>query len=447
MNNKEATLALGTRPIGRLLLSYAMPAVIAMTAVSLYNMVDSVFIGHGVGTMAISGLAITFPFMNLSAAFGAAIGIGSSTLLSLKLGQKDYETAQKILGSAVILTLIIGTCFGLLSLIFIKPILCFFGASAGTLPYGVKYMSVILLGAGVSHLYFALNALLRAIGKPKLAMISTFLTVVLNTILDPIFIWPLHMGIRGAAYATVLSQLLALCWQLYLFSNKKSIVYFSKNIFKIFPEIIKRIIGIGISPFIINSCACIVVILINNGLVKYGGDLAVGAYGIANRVAFLFIMVVFGINQGMQPIAGYNYGAQNMGRVTQVLKYAILAAIVVMSIGFIIAHLFANQCVSMFTSDSQLMSVAERAIRILMTMFPLVGIQIVITNFFQSIGKAKISIFLSLSRQLLFLIPLLIILPYFLAVDGIWYSLPISDTVASCIAIGMLCYYYKKNNS
>ena len=310
MDNKQATLELGTKPVGKLLMQYALPAIIAMTAASLYNMIDSIFIGQGVGPLAISGLAITFPLMNLSAAFGAAVGIGSSTCISVKLGQKDYRKAELIFGNSIVLNIIVGVAFGIISLMFLDPILYFFGASENTIPYAREYMLVVLAGNVFSQTFFGMNAILRAVGKPRHAMFATMSSVVLNTVLAPIFIWPLKMGIQGAALATVISQVTALAWQLWLFSKSSEIVHFKKGIYKLRSNILKNIIGIGMSPFAMNVCACIVVIFINTSLYKYGGDMAVGAYGIANKVAFVFIMITMGLNQGMLPIAGYNYGAQ-----------------------------------------------------------------------------------------------------------------------------------------
>ena len=326
MDNKSATLELGTKPVGSLLMQYAIPAIVAMVASSLYNMVDSIFIGQGVGPMAISGLAITFPFMNLSGAIGACIGVGASTYLSVKLGQKDYSMAQRILGNSVILKIITGIIFGAICLLFLDPILRFFGASDNTLPYAHEYMVVILLGNVFTHLYFGMNALLRAASKPKQAMYATIFTVVLNTALDPIFIYTLNMGIRGAALATILSQITALCWQIKQFSNPHELLHFKRGIYKLDWSIIKNILAIGVSPLAMNTCSCIIVIFINTALVKYGGDMAVGAYGIANRIGFLFFMIVMGINQGMQPIAGYNYGAMHFDRMLKVLKLSMISA-------------------------------------------------------------------------------------------------------------------------
>ena len=443
-DNKKAALELGTKPVGKLLMQYAIPAIIAMTASSLYNMVDSIFIGQGVGPLAISGLAITFPLMNLSAAFGAAVGVGASTFISVKLGQKDYDTAKHIFGNTMTLNLITGLGVGLVCLLFLDPILRFFWASDQTIPYARDYMVIILLGNVITHMYFGLNAVLRAAGKPKHAMSATIFTVVLNTLLDPLFIYTFGLGIKGAAYATVLAQSLALIWQLYIFSRPKELLHFKRGTFRLQSSIIRNIIAIGLSPFSMNVCACIVVILINNSMVHYGSDLAVGAYGIANKVAFIFVMINMGVNQGMQPIAGYNYGAMRYDRLMKVVKYSIIAATAIMTTGFIIAMTIPGPCARLFTTDPTLIDLSAKGIRYIMVAFPVVGYQMVISNFFQSIGKAKISIVLSLSRQLLILLPLLLVLPTMFGINGVWVSMPVSDTLSAFMAAWIMIVHMRK---
>ena len=443
-SNNQKTLELGTRPVGRLLVEYALPAIIAMTASSLYNMVDSIFIGQGVGALAISGLAVTFPFMNLSAAFGAAVGVGASSYISVKLGQKDYAKALRVFGNTVTLNVIIGILFSTISLLLLDPILYFFGASDQTISYAREYMIIILLGNVITHLYFGMNAVLRSASKPRAAMFIIIFTVVLNTLLDPLFIYTFDLGIAGAAYATILAQLLAFLWQLKLFSDKREILHLQRGIYKPSLRIIRNILAIGMSPFFMNACACIIVIFINRNLLTYGGDLAVGAYGIANRVAFIFVMVTMGVNQGMQPIAGYNYGAQKFDRLLRVLKLAMISATCVTTSGFLVAEFCPRLCVSLFTDDAQLTSLSINGLRILMAAMPIVGYQMVITNFFQSIGMAKISIVLSLLRQLLLLLPLLILLPPYFGIDGVWMSMPVSDTLSALLAFVVMSRYMKK---
>ena len=329
MAQKGNAAELGTENIRKLLVQYAVPAIIAMTASSLYNMVDSIFIGHGVGPLAISGLAITFPLMNLAAAFGSLVGVGASTLISVKLGQKDYLTAQQILGNVVSLNVIIGVIFTVITLLFLDPILYFFGASEATIPYARDYMITILLGNVVTHMYLGLNSVLRSAGHPQKAMIATILTVVINTILDPLFIYTFDMGIRGAAVATILAQIISLCWLIRIFCNKEELLHFQKGIYRLKGVLVENIIGIGMAPFLMNMASCFIVILINKGLKLYDGDLAIGAFGIVNRIVYLFVMIVMGLNQGMQPIAGYNFGAQQYHRVNRVMQLTVIAATIV----------------------------------------------------------------------------------------------------------------------
>lgn len=446
MDNKQATLDLGTKPVGSLLLQYATPAIIAMTAASLYNIIDRMFIGQNVGPLAISGLAVTFPFMMLTSAFGAAVGVGSSTAISVKLGQKDYATANNILGNTLILNLIVGLLVGLIGLAFIDPILRFFGGSDQTLPYGRQFMQIILLGNVFSHTYFGMNAVLRAIGKPRQAMMATIFTVCMNIFLDVIFIIVLGWGIRGAAFATVISQVMALCWQMHLFNKQDELLHLQRGIYRLKKEIVRNIIAVGISPFMMNACACLIVRFMNKQFVTYGGDLAVGAFGISNSMAFFFLMTVMGLTQGMQPIVSYNYGAQQIKRMLAAVKLSIVVATVIMIIGWLIAMFLPHFCARLFTKDLTLMHLATKAIRIDMLVFPIVGAQVVITNFFQCIRKVKISIFLSLSRQLLFLLPLLYFLPPHFGVDGVWYSLPASDATAAIVAMAMMYAYTQRLN-
>lgn len=434
---------LGTEKVGKLLMQYAIPAIIAMTASSLYNMVDSIFIGQGVGPLAISGLALTFPLMNLAAAFGSLVGAGAATLVSMKLGQRDYDTAQRVLGNVVILNIVIGILFTIVTLAFLDPILYFFGASEDTIGYARDYMQIILLGNVITHLYMGLNTVIRASGHPKQAMAATIATVVINTVLDPIFIFVFDWGIQGAAIATILAQIISLVWLIVLFSNKNELIHFHRGIFRLKKRIVTASLSIGLSPFLMNLAATFVVILINQGLKNHGGDLAIGAYGIVNRLAFLFLMIVMGLNQGMQPIAGYNFGAKLYSRVTEVLKLTIYAATVVTCIGFIVGMFFPRFAVSIFTTDSQLIEIASRGMRIVVMFFPIVGFQMVASNFFQSIGMAGKAIFLSLTRQVLFLIPLLLILPDFLGERGVWLSMPIADFVAFVVAAIMLWHQFR----
>lgn len=442
MSSTEQYTVLGEKPVGALLLQYALPAIIAMMASSLYNIVDGIFIGQGVGADAITGLALTNPLMAISAAFGAMVGVGGATLMSVRLGQQDYESARKILGNVVLLNSLCGLLFQVGVYLFLDPILRSFGASDITLPYAREFMHIILLGNIFTHLFYGLNAQLRSTNRPRLAMYSTFGSVFINAAFCALFIFGFGWGISGAALATVLAQVSMLCWQIYLFSNKKDPIHLSLDILRPHWRIMHESILIGLPQFLVNSCTALVGIIITRSMAEYGGDTAVGAYGIIARLLTLIVFIVIGLNQGMQPIAGYNFGAQKMDRVARVVQYTIIAATCVTTLGFVVSQLFATTCVSAFAKDApQLVERAATGLRIAMIMFPFVGMQIVSTAFFQSIGQPGKSIFLSLTRQMIFLIPCLLILPHFFDDPelGVWYSMPIADLVATLLS-GLLLY-------
>lgn len=437
---------LGTEKIGKLLKQYALPAIIAQTAASLYNMVDSIFIGQGVGPLAISGLAVTFPLMNLSTAFGTLVGAGAATMISVLLGQKNYKAASKVLGNVVSLNIIIGVLFMAVALLFIDPILYFFGASENTLPYAKEYMTIILIGNVVTHLYFGLNAAMRSSGNPKKAMGLTIFTVVFNAILDPIFIFAFDMGIAGAAWATVIAQTVAMIVVLRHFSDKSRPFHFEKGILSLDMRIAKDSLAIGMGPFLMNSAACLVTLFINQQLRSYSGDLGIGAYGICNRFIFMFIMICMGLNQGMQPIAGYNYGAKQYSRVKEVFWKTAKLAVGVTTLCFIVGMFFPRIAAGIFTHDKSLLDMSVQGMRIMTVVCPIVGFQMIATNFFQSLGMVRKSVILSLSRQILFLLPLLYALPHWYGAKGIWMSFPISDVLATILTAIMLANLFGKFN-
>ena len=445
ISTKGIPTELGTEKISKLLMLYAIPAIIAQTAASLYHMIDSIFIGQGVGALAISGLATTFPFMNLSAAFGAMIGVGGATLISVKLGQRDYDSACTILGNLVTLNVIVGVLFGGISLLFLEDILFFFGASEATLPYARDFMEIVLYGNVITHLYLGINAALRASGHPNESMYATIITVICNLILAPLFIYVFDWGIRGAAFATMLSQVITLLWQIKLLSNPNELMHLRKGIYALRSRFVKGILGIGLSPFLINAAACIVVIIINKGLRTYGdnGDMAIASYGIANRVTFIFIMVVLGVTQGMQPFIGYNFGARHYDRVKDTLKQTIIWALAVTFTGFALCEGIPELIARAFTTDTTLIVNAAKGMRISCLFIMLAGVQMVATNLFQSIGKVNKAIFLSLTRQVLFLIPLLLILPKYMGENGVWCSIPIADLISGIFAIILLRGQFK----
>lgn len=429
---------------------YALPSIIAMVSSSLYNMIDSIFIGHGVGPLAISGLALTMPLMNLAAAFGAMVGVGSAALTSIRLGQGNKLAAEHILGNVLLLNVTMGLMFTFLGLYFLDDLLYLFGASESTVGYARDFMRVILAGNIVTHIYFGLNHQLRVSGYPRKSMMIMLISVGVNVVLAWLFIFVFGWGIKGSALATVLAQTVSLCIQIAHFSDPSHFIHFKSGIFRFRWNIVRNIIGIGMAPFFIQSCACVVVILINNAMRDHGGDLSIGAYGIVNRVAFIFVMVVMGLNQGMQPIVGYNYGAGKYDRVIKVLWMTVGWATLIMSAGFAVSELFPYAVVRLFVSEDgggdavALINMAAHGLKIIMMMFPVVGFQIVVGNFFQFIGKAKRAILMSVTRQMLFIVPLLMVLPERWGTDGVWYSMPIADGVSVLLAAVLLVLQLRK---
>lgn len=426
-----------------MLLQYSIPAIIGMTITSIYNIIDSIFIGHGVGAMAIAGLAVSFPLMNLVVAFCTLVSAGGSAIASIRLGQKDMKGAREVLSHTFALCLTNSIFFGGLSILFLDKILVFFGASPDTLPYARDFMQVILLGTPATYTMIGLNNVMRSTGYPRKAMLTSMVTVVVNIILAPIFIFQFEWGMRGAAIATVTSQFIGMIWVVSHFLNKESTVHLEGSIWKLKKRIVGSIFAIGMSPFLMNVCACVIVIIQNNSLQKYGGDMAIGAYGIINRLLTLYVMVVLGLNLGMQPIVGYNFGAMNFERVKRTLRLGIISGVIITSSGFLICEIFPHGVSAIFTDNNELIGLAADGLRIAVMMFPLVGAQIVISNFFQSIGKAKVSIFLSLTRQLLYLLPCLLLFPHWWGVNGIWISMPVSDALAFATAVISLTFYIR----
>lgn len=449
MATADSPQVLGTKPIGKLLLEYSVPAVIASVVTSLYNIVDSIFIGQGVGPLAITGLALTFPMMNLLIAFVMVIAVGGATVTSIYLGQKDNERASNALGTVLILCLVHSVVFGGLSMLFLDEILRLFGATDRTLPYAREFMQIILMATPVSFVFIGLNNMMRASGYPRKAMISALFSVGVNVILCPIFIFVLKLGIKGAALATVCGQSVACVWVFCHFLSRKSFINFH-NISRWFTGSVARMVyTIGLSPFIINVCACIVVMFINKSLITYGadeGDMAVGAFGIVNRVTMLFLMIVMGVTQGMQPILGYNYGAGKWDRVKKCLRLGIIVGSVITIVGFLITEIFPAQVTRFFTDDPVLIRHSIAGFHIILLCYPVIGAAIVIQNFFQSIGKPQLSIFLSMTRQLIYLLPLLWVLPKFWGIDGVWASMAGSDFLSFVTTIVTLWVVMKKMN-
>ena len=431
---------LGTQSIRSLLLKYALPGIIAMTASSLYNMVDSIFIGHGVGAMALSGLTVAKPFMDICAAFGTLVGVGASSLVAIKLGEKDYRSANDVLANVILLNVLLGALVMAVGLYWLDPILYAFGASDVTIAYAREYMEIILWGNILTHIYYGLNSMLRSIGHPKIAMYATIVAVVTNIILDPIFIFVLDMGVRGAALATMISQLVSVIIELAIFLNPKEVIYFHRGIWRLKRDITMRALGIGTAPFLMHMASCFVVIVLNNQLKRYGGDMAIATFGITNRFMFFFAMVVMGLNQGMQPIVGYNYGAKLFDRMTRALKLTAMCATCVMGVLWLFGLIWPEGFIRLFTHDELLIAQSIAPARVMLCTMVMVGFPMVVGNFYTSIGMSGKAIFLSLTRQVIFLIPCILLIPVlFQTIDvtpiwGVWWSLPICDALAAVLA-------------
>lgn len=440
------TEALGQQSIGKLLAQYSVPAIIASVATSLYNIIDSIFIGRGVGPMAIAGLAITFPLMNLVAAFCMMIAAGGATITSIFLGQKNFSRATDVVNNVFVLCFIHAVIVGGGTLLFLDKILYFFGATDETVVYAREFMQVILCGTPILFIFIGLNNLMRATGYPRKAMISALISVGVNVILAPIFIFVFKWGIRGAALATVCGQTVAFIWVLVHFLSPSSSIHFKLHNRWLSGTIVRRIYAIGLSPFLMNVCACVVVIFINRALLDYGGEqgnLCVGAYGIINRTTMFFVMVVFGVTQGMQPILGYNIGSGQYDRVKRTLRTGIWIGVAITLTGWMVSEGLPDTVSRLFTTDDTLINISREGFRIYFIVYPVVGCQIVIQNFFQSVGKPKLSIFLSLTRQLLFLIPFLIFMPRIWGIKGVWAAMAASDFIAFVTAIITLSWWMK----
>lgn len=427
---------LGTASIRSLLLKYATPGIIAMTAMSLYNMVDSIFIGHGVGALALSGLTVAKPFMDICAAFGTLVGVGASSLVAIKLGEKDYRSANDVLANVVILNVLLGALVMVVGLFWLDPILYAFGASDATIAYARDYMEIILLGNILTHIYYGLNSMLRSIGHPRISMYATILAVALNVVLDPIFIFVLDMGVRGAALATMISQLVSVVIELVIFLNPKEVIYFHRGIWHLKRDITMRALGIGMAPFLMHMAACFVVIVLNNQLKRYGGDMAIATFGMTNRFMFFFAMIVMGIQQGMQPIVGYNYGANLYARMIRAFKLSVYCATCVMGVLWLFGVIWPEGFIRLFTHDELLIAQSIAPARIMLCVMFAIGFPMITGNFYTSIGMAPKAIFLSLTRQVLFLIPLISCLPILFqslgwdSIWGVWWALPISDSLS-----------------
>lgn len=448
-NTDTMTNKLATENIGKLIWIYSLPAIVGTVVMSLYNIVDRIFIGQGVGPLAISGLALTFPFTILLMAFGMLVGAGAAARISITLGENNKVKAEKILANALVLTFIISGAVVILSYIFMSDLLRLFGGSEKTIGYAEEYMRIIIPGGILSALSFGFNNIMRASGYPHKAMYTMIICALINVILDPIFIFGFGWGIQGAAIATNISYLAGTIWVLSHFMKNNSTLKFHRKNFRLEKDIVLSILNIGMSPFSMQLATSLIYVLVNTTLIHYGGDLAIGAFGIVNSVNTLIIMVIIGLNQGTQPIIGFNFGAKNYDRMFKTLKFSVIIASCLTTLGFVIGTFLPSFMASLFTNDLELQTIAARALRITVTMFPIIGFQIVVTNFFQSIGKANISIFLSLTRQVLFLVPCLLLLPPIFGLTGAWSAMPLSDALSTIVSSFTMFYFirrFKKDN-
>lgn len=425
---------LGEEKVAKLLLKFSLPAIIGMLVNALYNVVDRIFIGNGVGSLGIAATTIAFPIMLIILGFAMLIGIGATSLISIRLGEKKKEEAEIILANGIVMLAGVSLIISVLGLVFLEPLLKLFGASEAVLPYAKEYVRIILWGSVFQCVSFGVNGFIRAEGDPKTAMVTMLIGAVLNTILDPIFIFVFKWGIAGAAYATILAQLIAAIWMFKYYFSGKSLLKLHWQNCKLNPAVVSSIFAIGSAPFAMQMAACLLTVILNNSLSLYGGDVAISGMGVIHSVITLILMPIFGINQGVQPIIGFNYGAQKFDRVKEALKLAMLAATIIVSIGFVAIQLFPEQIISVFNrEDGELIAFGTHALRTFLIFLPIIGFQIIGANYFQAVGKPKQAMFLSLSRQVLLFIPALLILPRIFGLDGILMAGPASDLLSSLI--------------
>jgi putative MATE family efflux protein len=436
----DRTLRLEKEKIGKLIFQFSLPAMIGMMVMASYNIVDRIFVGRGVGALAISGIAITFPVIIIFMAFGMLVGIGATAILSIRLGEKNIKDAEQTLGNALTLAVLVSIILTAIFYAFLDPLLVAFGGSGEVFQYAKDFSQIMLIGGVFQMISFTMNNLIRGEGNPKMAMTTMIIGAVLNTILNPIFIFLLHWGIRGSAWATVISQGASSAWVLLYFFNKKSHVHFHFANLKLRKNIVFKIFSIGVSPFIMQISASVVIIVFNKSLEYYGGDMAIASMAITNAIVMFIVMPIFGINQGIQPILGYNFGAKLFHRVKRVFELGIMASTVICVIGFIVVMIFSDTIVGFFAKDNaELIQMGSRALRIYLLMLPFVGYQIIGAAYFQAVGKPKYSMIFTVSRQVVVLIPAILILPHFFSLDGVWAAGPVADGL-SAILSGVLLY-------
>jgi putative MATE family efflux protein len=440
----EHSRQLGEEKVSKLLVRFSIPAITGMLVNALYNVVDRIFVGQGVGKDAIAGITIGFPLMIVMMAFGMLIGIGASSLVSIRLGEHKKAEAELIVGNALTLMTVISLALTVLGLVLIDSLLTVFGASTQVLPYAKTYFAIILYGGVLQGVGFGINNCIRAEGNPKVAMLTMLIGAIINIILDPIFIYALKMGIAGAAWATIISQGVSAAWVLYYYLSGQSSLRIHVGNLKLQANVVGKIFAIGSAPFAMQLAASGIMLVLNQALVRYGGDVAIAAMGIVNSILMLILMPIFGINQGVQPIIGYNYGARQFDRVKKALKLAIIAATLITIGGFVVVQMFPRLIVQMFNREPDLVELGAQALRIFLIFLPIIGFQIVGANYFQAIGKPQQAMILSLSRQVLFLLPALLVLPKILGLSGVFWAGPTADLLSSVVT-GLWLFFELKH--
>ena len=435
----DASKSLGEEPVGKLLWKFSLPAIVGMLVNALYNVVDSIFVGNGVGEIGLTAVTIAFPIMLVLMAFGMLIGVGASTLVSIRLGEHNKAEAEHILGNALTMIAVLSLVLSVIGLFFLDPLLIALGAEPDVLPYARTFTRIVLAGNVFMHVGFGLNNIIRAEGNPRLAMATMLISAILNTILNPLFLFVMKLGIGGSALATVISQMVSAVWVLSHFFSKKSLLKFRLRNLRPDWRVVKDIIAIGMSPFFMQLAASVVTIIYNFSLIRFGGDLAVAAMGIINRVAMLMLMPIIGISQGAQPIIGYNYGAQQYYRVFEAVKKAMYAASGISFVGFLVVQIFDYQIVRLFNNNPELIAIGSQGLRTMLSMLPVIGFQVIAAQYFQAVGKAKFALLFTLSRQVLLLIPLIVVLPQLFGLTGIWLASPVAD-LFSTVLTGAFLY-------
>jgi putative MATE family efflux protein len=432
---------LGEEKITRLLIKFSVPAVVGMLVNALYNIVDRIFVGRGVGDLAIAGITISFPVILITMAFAMLIGMGATSLISLRLGEQKKKEAELVMGNALVLLILVTSTLSVWGLLFLYPLLEFLGASGDVLPYAADYLSIILIGTIIMGIGLGMNNFIRAEGNPKIAMYTMLIGAIINIVLDPLFIFGFNMGIRGAALATIIAQSISAVWVLHYFLAGDSLLKIRRENLRIKSSVVRNIIAIGFPMFALQVTNSVQQTILNKSLSIYGGDIAVAAMGILFSLGTLIIMPIVGINQGVQPIIGYNYGARQFYRVKEAVKLSVLIATVTLSLGFVVTRLFPGHLIGMFNSNPQLVKVGTQALIVFFLFLPVIGIQIITSGYFQAVGKPIRAAFLSLSRQILLFIPALLIFPVFWGLNGIWWAAPFSDLGSSLIA--GLCLFFE----